>query len=88
MAFRKQQGTVLPFFALTLVHSFHQINFLTEPTANFPDAIVHFLWKRIENQIVALGLEQVALTVGVSRLSEADSPASFFHLLWTVEHST
>ena len=63
---------------LTLVfHSFHQTGFLTHPTADLPDAIVHVLQNRIGNQIVTLGLEQLALTICVSRSSETDSPASF-----------
>lgn len=65
------------FLCSHLTTFFSPEDFLTYPMANLPDAIVHFLWKRIENQIVALGFEHLALTVCVSRSSEADSPASF-----------
>lgn len=79
MVFRKQLGTALsPFANSHSSISFFSPDWLSDtPYSNLPDAIVHVLQKRIENQIVALGLEQLALIICVTRSSETDSPASF-----------
>lgn len=72
MVFRKH---ALALFANSYLvfHSFHQFASLTHPTANLPDAIVYFLQKMTENQMVTLELEQLAPTICVSRSSEMDS---------------